>query len=196
MNPENTGLMTMFKILRSVSVAIAVLILMACSGITPIKPSPTIKTYEPVWINAYWTGGQTGAPLITTVGPGSFTGTYCPYTSLILENHSSRYQSVFSNSRNVLVFKNVCNQTSDLLVCQVGGNVSEFPLCNNDATTTPLSRLASVNMGPNNSGLQSTTWRETGLELDLNIFYCGIGDTFTLGSIAGAASTDCIQAPK
>jgi hypothetical protein len=48
-------------------------------------------------------------------------------------------------------------------------------------------------MGPNGTGLQSTTWRETGLALDLNIFYCGIGDTFTLGIISGTNPTDCLQ---
>lgn len=60
-----------------------------------------------------------------------------------------------------------------------GSAANEFPVCNPNGVSTPLSRLASVSMGPNNSGIQSTTWRETALNLDLNIFWCGVGDSFT-----------------
>ena len=74
-----------------------------------------------------------------------------------------------------------------------GGNSSEFPVCDPNSRTTPRNRLMVVSMGPSGSGLQSTTWRETGVNLDLNIFYCGIGDTFTLGAISGANPTDCLQ---
>jgi hypothetical protein len=189
--------MTLPKNLRGVAVVLAVVIMTACAGSPDITiPSAVkIKTYNPVWIIATWDGGKTGAPgHFDTVGPGSFTGTYCPANSLILENHSTRYQSVFSWSPSTLVFKNTCNQPTELLVCRNPGSASnEFPVCNPDAVSTPLSRLASVSMGANNSGLQSTTWRETALNLDLNIFWCGVGDSFTLGSVAGVDPTDCIE---
>jgi hypothetical protein len=185
--------------LRNASVVLAVLIMTACGGPTaPDVVKSAIKTYNPVWIKASWTGGKTGAPVFDSVGPGDFTGSYCPATSLILENHSTRYQSVFSWAPTTLVFKNTCNQSVELLVCRSGSpgeSPSEFPICNPGSSSTPLSRLASVSLGPNNSGIQSTTWREAGLNLELNIFYCGVGDTFALGSIAGAQPTDCIQSP-
>ena len=185
--------------LRVASMAVSVLIMISCGAQTPTSPvGPTIKTYKAIWINSLWEGGQTGEASNTkAVGiPSNFTGTYCPVNSLILENHSSRYQAVFSNSRNVLVFKNTCNENANLMVCVSagsGGNFSEFPICNVDPRTTPASRLAQVNMGPNNSGIQSTTWREAGLGLSLNVFYCGVGDTLTLGAVSGADPTDCFK---
>lgn len=189
-------IMTLSNSRRGVPVVMSVLMMTACSAPSPSAPS-AIRTYQSVYINAYWTGGRTGSPTDSlAVGPGSFSGTYCPASSLIVENHSSRYQSVFSNSRDVLVFKNTCSASANLLVCVSagsGGNFSEFPICNTDPRTTPASRLASVNMGPNDSGLQSTTWRTTGVNLDVNIFYCGIGDSFTLGVVPGANPTDCIE---
>ncbi len=181
---------------RCASVVVTLLATMSCGGLPSIGPSK-IPTYESIYINASWSGGRTGTPLsVRTYGPGSFTGSYCPSESLILENHSTRYQSVFSNSASVLVFKNTCGQPANLLVCVSagsGGNSSEFPVCNTDPRTTPLSRLASVNMGPSSSGLQSTTWRTTGVNLDLNIFYCGVGDSFALGAVPGANPTNCIE---
>jgi hypothetical protein len=176
---------------------IAVSTLIACAGATPAAPSSTLKTYESVWINADWGLGAAGAAINTVAkGPGSFTGTYCPANSLIMDNHGTRYLSFFSNARSVLVFKNTCNESAELLVCVSsgsGGNFSEFPICNQDPRTTPISRLASVSLGPNNTGIQSVTWRDAGLALNLNVFYCGIGDTFSLGAISGAKSTDCLQ---
>lgn len=184
-------------ILRRVSTAAAILVTTACAGVTSVVPSSTIKTYEAAYIHADWGLGAAGEAINReNFPPGNFTGSYCPPTSLILDNHGTRYLSYFSNARNVLVFKNTCNQNADLLVCVSsgsGGNFSEFPVCNQDPRTTPLSRLASVNLGPNNSGIQSVTFRETGLALSLNIFFCGVGDTFSLGSISGAKPTDCIQ---
>jgi hypothetical protein len=177
-------------------VVLSFLVMAACN-MGSLTEESGLTTYRSVWINASWNGGRTGSPSSSeTDGPGSFTGSYCPLNSLILENHSSRYQSVFSNSRDVLVFKNSCNLPADLLVCVSagsGGNSSEFPVCNTDPRTTPLNRLASVNMGPNGNGIQSTTWRQTGLNLDLNIFYCGAGDVFTAGAVSGANPTDCLQ---
>jgi hypothetical protein len=85
---------------------------------------------------------------------------------------------------------------AELLACITypgTGNDSEFPVCNIDPRTTPLSRLASVSMGPSDSGFQSTTWRETGIDLDLNVFYCGDGDTFAAGVVSGANPTDCLE---
>src|SRR5204862_5135662 len=105
---------------------------------------------------------------------------------------STRYQSIFSWSPSTLVFKNTCSQPLEMLVCMIDGS-SEFPVCNSDGSSTPASRLASVSMGPNDTGLQSTTWREAGARVDLNIFWCGVGDSFTLGAISGVLPTDCIQ---
>ncbi len=187
------------KCRRGASVVLSLLVMAGCSAGSLTGDSGSgAATYEAVWINASWSGGATGAPFGSKAkGIGSnFTGSWCPAESLVLENHSSRYQSVFSNSRDVLVFKNNCGQPADLLVCATagsGGNSSEFPVCNTDPRTTPLSRLMSVNMGGSGSGLQSTTWRQTGVNLDLNIFYCGVGDTFTVGAVAGAKPTDCLM---
>jgi hypothetical protein len=156
-----------------------------------------VTTYQSVWINASWVGGRTGSPLNSQAyGPGSFTGSHCPPNSLILENHSARFKATFSNSQEVLVFKNTCSAPAHLLVCVTagsGGNYSEFPVCNTDPRTTPISRLAPVDMGPNDNTTLSITWREAGLNLDLNIFYCGVGDSFTLGAVSGAKPTDCLQ---
>lgn len=183
----------LYKHLGRAAVA-SVILFSGCSGVSPTTPAAAlVKTYEPVWINVIWDGGRTGAPEFRSVGPGNFTGTYCLPTSLILENHSSRYLSVFSNSQSVLVFKNTCTRPLDMLVCQVEGDRSEFPLCNDTAVTTPLSRMAVVNLGPNDSGLQSTTFRETGVRVNLNIFYCGQGDAFAGGVIPGVLPTDCVQ---
>jgi hypothetical protein len=170
----------------------------SCTALSPTTPGGSATTtYQSVWINASWGSGKTGSPDDSkAVGPGNFTGSYCPANSLILSNHSLQYQAVFSNSRDVLVFKNTCGENANLLVCVSagsGGNFSEFPVCNVDPRTTPFTRLASIDMGPNNSGLQSTTWRETGPSLSLNVFYCGVGDSFALGAIPGANPTDCIQ---
>jgi hypothetical protein len=186
------------KCRRGASVALSFLVMAACNmGSLTGESQSSLTTYRSAWINASWVGGRTGSPLSSkTDGPGSFTGSYCPLNSMILENHSSRYQGTFSNSKDVLVFKNTCNFSADLLVCVSagsGGNSSEFPVCNTDPRTTPLSRLMSVSMGPNDGGLQSTTWRETGVNLDLNLFYCGVGDTFTLGAVSGANPTDCLE---
>lgn len=157
---------------------------------------PTITTYRSVWINASWSGGATGSPLSSETDIPTFNGSYCPPASLDLQNHSSKYQSVFSNSLTTLVFKNACTQSASLLVCVTagsGGNFSDFPVCNVDPRTTPLSRLMVISLGPNSSGVQSMTWVPTGVNLDVNIFYCGVGDTFTAGAISGTNPTDCIQ---
>jgi hypothetical protein len=103
---------------------------------------------------------------------------------------------VFSNSRDVLVFKNNCGQPAELLVCVTagsGGSSSEFPVCDPNPRATLRSRLMAVSMAAAGYGLQSTTWRDTGVNLDLNIVYCGIGDAFTLGVVSGANPTDCLQ---
>ncbi len=188
--------MTLATSRRGVSAATLVLMIGSCGGLAPTEPSG-VATYQSVYINAYWTGGRTGPPNDSlALGPGSVGGSYCPASSLILENHGTRYQSVFSNSQSVLVFKNTCTAPANLLVCVSagsGGNFSEFPVCNADPRTTPISRLESVNMGSNDSGLQSMTWRTTGANLDLNIFYCGVGHSFALGVVAGANPTDCIR---
>jgi hypothetical protein len=188
--------MTPGKLRRGVTAGLSFIVMAGCNLSALTEPSGG-GTYQSVWINASWNGGRTGPPLSSrTSGPGNFTGSYCPPNSMILENHSSRYQDVFSNSASVLVFKNTCSGSANLLVCVTsgsGGNFSELPVCNTDPRTTPLSRLASVTMGPNGSGLQSTTWKETGVNLDLNIFYCGAGDAFTAGVISGANPTDCLQ---
>lgn len=184
---------------RGVSAALSFLVMAACNmGSLTGESDSGVVTYESVWINASWIGGATGAPMGSkTKGIGSnFTGSYCPAESLILENHSSRYQSVFSNSRDVLVFKNNCGQPAELLVCATagsGGNSSEFPVCDPNPRTTPRNRLMSVSMAASGNGLLSTTWRQTGVNLDINIFYCGVGDAFTLGVISGANPTDCLQ---
>jgi hypothetical protein len=188
--------MLLAKSVRGVSAGVLALLTGSCGSQSPTQPSVP-KTYQSVYINAYWTGGRTGSPNDSlALGPGSFSGSYCPASSLILDNHGTRYQGVFSNSQTVLVFKNTCTASANLLVCVSagsGGNFSEFPICNADPRTTPINRLASVNMGPNESGLQSTTWRTTGVNLDLNIFYCGIGDSFALGAVPGANPTDCMN---
>ena len=177
------------------SPAVLLVVLTACPALP--TESAGVKTYQSVWINSYWAGGRTGSPSDSkSVVPLNFPASYCPPNSMILENHSTRYQSVFSNSASVLVFKNTCSESANLLACVSagsGGNFSEFPICNVDPRTTSFSRLAQVDMGPNNSGSQSMTWRTTGLGLSLNIFYCGIGDTFALGVVPGADPTDCIQ---
>jgi hypothetical protein len=184
------------RVLRSLSIVAAVLIMSSCGAISPTAPAESkIKTYPAISVYAYWSGGAVGGPTDSRGDVPNFTGSYCPANSLVLENHSTRYQSVFSNSTKVLVFKNLCDKPAHLLVCVSagsGGNFSEFPVCNIDPRTTPLSRLMPIDMGPNDSGLQSTTWREAGLALSLQIYYCGVGDTFTLGAVPGANPTDCL----
>jgi hypothetical protein len=185
------------RLLRGVAIATAVVFMTSCGASSPTSPAaPKIKTYPAISIYAYWSGGAVGGPTDSRGDVPNFTGTYCPANSLVLENHSTRYQSVFSNSTQVLVFKNLCAEPANLLVCVSagsGGNFSEFPICNIDPRTTPASRLMPINMGPNTSGLQSTTWREAGLALSLQIYYCGVGDTFTLGAVPGTNPTDCLQ---
>jgi hypothetical protein len=185
------------RLLRGVAMATAVVIMSSCGALSPTSPAASkIKTYPAISLYAYWSGGAAGGPSDSRFDVPNFTGTYCPLNSLVLENHSTRYQSVFSNSTQVLVFKNLCAESANLLVCVSagsGGNFSEFPICNIDPRTTPASRLMPINMGPNTSGLQSTTWREAGLALSLQIYYCGVGDTFTLGAVPGANPTDCLQ---
>jgi hypothetical protein len=184
------------RILRSLLMVAAVLTMSSCGALSPTAPEASkIKTYPAISIYAYWSGGAVGGPTDSRGDVPNFTGTYCPANSLVLENHSTRYQSVFSNSTKVLVFKNLCDKPAHLLVCVSagsGGNFSEFPVCNIDPRTTPASRLTPIDMGPNDSGIQSTTWRETGLALSLQIYYCGVGDTFTLGAVPGANPTDCL----
>ena len=157
----------------------------------------SIKTYESIWINSNWSSGAAGAPEKTTsVVPNNIPTGYCNPSSLILSNHGTTYQSTFSWSKDVLVFKNNCTAAAELMVCITapGPDGSEFPACNVDPRTTPFSRLKSVSMGSaNGPALQATTWRETKLELHINVFYCGVGDTFAAGIIAGAKPTDCIK---
>jgi hypothetical protein len=188
--------MSLFGILRGVCVSAAVLVMVGCAASTT-KPDALFKTYASAYIHANWGLGAAGEPIDRKNFPaGSFTGSICPTDSLIMDNHGTRYVTFFSNSRNGLVFKNTCNANADLLVCVSsgsGGNFSEFPVCNQDPSTTPLSRLASVNLGPNNSGLQSVTYRDAGLSLDINVFFCGVGDAFAAGLISGAKPTDCLQ---
>src|SRR5262245_13500543 len=115
----------------------------SCSKLT--EPTDVLKTYRSVWINASWTGGRTGPPLnVKTDGPGSFSGSYCPPSALILENHSTRFKNIWSWADQTLVFKNTCTAPVEMAACVsagTGGNSSEFPVCNTDPRTTPLSRL-------------------------------------------------------
>ena len=87
--------MTLSKNLRGVPAVLSVVMMTACAAFSPSAPTSSaskITTYQSIWINADWSGGRTGSPLETkTVGPGAFTGSYCPANSLILENHSARY---------------------------------------------------------------------------------------------------------
>lgn len=184
------------RILRGLSMMAAVLIMSSCGAMSPTAPAASkIKTYPAISLYAYWPGDG-GQPTTVRGDVPNFTGTYCPpKDSLVLENHTTRYQSVFSNSTKVLVIKNLCNQSAHLMVCVSagsGGNSSEFPVCNVDPRTTPFSRLMPIDLGPNDSGVQSMTWRETGLALSLQIYYCGVGDTMTLGAVSGVNPTECL----
>ncbi len=174
-----------------------VLTLTSCSVSDDFATEPLLNTYQSVWINADWSGGATGPPLtLKAVTPVSSGASLCPATSLILENHSTRFKAFFSFSDEGLVFKNNCTSPANLLVCASagsGGNFSEFPVCNVDPRTTPLSRLSAINLAAFTNDLSSMRWAETGLNLNLNIFYCGVGDAFAAGVISGANVTDCIQ---
>lgn len=178
--------------LRYLCMALSLLSLTAC----PTEPSNDIKTYRSIWINAGWSGGRTGSPLSSKADVPGIPGSYCPTSAVILENHSARYKSTFSWSEQVLVVKNNCVEALELLACVsagTGGNASEFPICNTDPRTTPLDRLKPLSLGPGTSGLQSMTWVTTGLNLDLNIFYCAVGHAFTVGVVKKANPTDCIE---
>lgn len=170
------------------------LLISSCGG--GGNDAPELRTYQSVWINASWSGGANGPPTnLTAVVPANLVGSHCPPNSLILDKNGTRFLSTFSNSREVLVFANTCTAPANLLVCVSagsGGNASEFPVCNVDPRTTPLSRLHSVNMGPSGTGSQSMTWRTARGNLSLNIFYCAVGDAMTGGVIAGTNPTDCL----
>jgi hypothetical protein len=176
---------------------VALLAMTACDALNPTKPdpvTPVIKTYASTWISASWSGGRTGSPLDSRA-VSSTHGGMCPASSLLLENHSTRFQYLFSWSNQVLVFYNNCTAAASLLVCATsgtGGNGSEFPVCDQDPRTTPLSRMAIIDMGPADNTIRSATWRQTGPNLDINIFYCAPGDPFALG-VSGSKPTDCLQ---
>ncbi len=179
----------------------AMLATMACDLLNPTdKPDPTppppvIKTYPAMKINARWSGGRTGSPSNLEAVEGTHGG-FCPASSLLLENHSARFKNLFSWSEQVLVIYNNCTAAASLLVCSTyggGGSSSEFPSCDKDPSTTPLSRMDIVELGPANNSLQSATWRTTGPALDIFIFYCNPGDPFALNIIPGAKPTDCMQ---
>ena len=183
---------------RSTLVVLSLVPMSACKDLIPTATSAKsgVKTYESVWINANWGGSAKGAAEKTTsVTPNNIPSSFCPANSMILSNHGTTYKSVFSNSESVLVFKNTCNAPAELLVCITypGPDGSEFPACNEDPRTTPYNRLASVSMGPFSSGIESTTWRETKISLHLNVFYCGVGDSFAYGIVPGSKPTDCIK---
>lgn len=93
------------------------------------------------------------------------------------------------------MFKNTCNQLAHQLACVTypGPDGSEFNACNVDPRTTPISRLPAVDLGSNDSGIESMFWSGTKLELHINIFYCGVGDSFAYGVVPGAKPTDCIK---
>jgi hypothetical protein len=155
-----------------------------------------VKTYESIWINANWGSGARGsAEKTTAVTPNNIPSSYCPASSLILSNYGTTYKAYFSWSETSLVFKNTCNQPAHLLVCVTypGPDGSEFPACNVDPRTTPINRLEEVDLGPNDSGMPSMSWRQTKLSLSINIFYCGVGDSFAYGVVPGAKPTDCIK---
>jgi hypothetical protein len=186
---------------RMVALLMSGALIAGCSS--PSTPSTAVKTYRSVWINAKWIGPATGPPLSTKAdGPGSFNGRYCPAASLILENHSTRFQNVFSWAPTTLVFKNTCDMDITLLVCVTAGSVSTgstFPTCDVDPRATPLARLTRISIGSvlnefaGTSSDRSLAWADSGLTLDLNVFYCGLDDQFTSNVVQSRYPTDCVD---
>lgn len=158
--------------------------------------APQFKTYEAIYIHASWGGGATGPPINSKgIVPPNFTRSYCPPNLLDLQNHNQVYASLFGDTSSDLVFANRCSAPIDLLVCASAGSgspPSAFPICNIDPRTTPMSRLKIINLGAAGNGTRSAFWETSPLSLDLNIFYCGVGDTGTAGLIPGANPTDCL----
>jgi hypothetical protein len=153
-----------------------------------------VVTYPAIMITASFpfSGQATDVKSVVPI----FSGSHCLPSSLQMENRTARYKSLFSWSETVFVFANQCTAPAHLLVCVFagsGGNSSEFPVCNVDPRTTPASRLAPIDMAGGGQGAASATWRENGGSISLVVFYCGVGDNFSLGGIPGANPTDCIQ---
>jgi hypothetical protein len=178
--------------------ATAVVTALLASGCTksgPTGPSSNLKIYKSVWINASWVGGAAGPPVnVKSETPANWEGTLCQPSSLLMENHSTRYQSVLgANVRNELVIYNNCTHPRDLYICvTAGGTERNFPTCNTDPRTTPPSRLYIGNLDAANNGIRSYIEETTSANLDINIFYCADGSSFAAGVIPGTNATDCM----
>lgn len=163
------------------------------SDVTSVVAS--VNTYTPIRISGSFPFSGQAEKLRGDV-PANLSGSYCLPSSLVLENRTTRFKSLFSNSESAFVFYNSCKQPANLLVCVFagsGGNLADLPVCNVDPYTTPLSRLASISMAAEGNGITSAYWVENRGSIDVNIFYCAVGDVFAAGAIPGKNATECVK---
>ncbi len=182
--------MTLKQSVRGAFSVLSVLIMTACPGVLPTEPVG-FKTYESGIITATWSGGRTGTPTNSTgytpgyfPANGVFTGTYCPTSSIVLQNHVQQTRGLF--------IRNNCSKPVSMLVCGFAGSGSgnaDLPTCNVDPRTTPLNRLLVVDLAVGEEQFVANTL----LSLSLVVLYCGVGDLFTLGVVASKNPTDCFQ---
>jgi hypothetical protein len=161
---------------------------------TSSTSSGGLATYPAVWISASFPFSGQATSYRSIVD--NATGSHCPPNTLLLENRTARYKSLFSNSESAFVFFNNCTAPMELLVCAFagsGGNTSELPVCNVDPVTTPMSRLRSISMAGAGRGTQSATWVDNRGSISVNIFYCGVGATFSAGAVRGKNPTECLK---
>jgi hypothetical protein len=159
--------------------------------------APLLRTYGSTHINANWSGGATGNPISTkSVVPTDNTASNCPPNSIDLQNHGTKYQNILGNiTTTQLVLANNCTSPVTLLACVSAGSgsgVNTLPVCNTDPRTTPASRLQVFELAAAGNGIRSLGLVNSPNNIDVNVFYCGVGDTFTLGVVAGAQPTDCL----
>lgn len=192
-HPRST---TLSRALRCVVLTVGFAGLTACEAsdevLSPEPPAPAARRFQAVWINASWSGGRTGTPLgVKAVSPSSFFGRLCPASSLVMENHSTRFPGF--GSTDILVISNNCTIPVLIAVCATagsGGSGSSLPVCAIDPRKTPLNRVKIARLS---GGGQPEPLGQTSRNLDINVFFCSDISTFNWGKVPGADPTDCVD---
>jgi hypothetical protein len=176
---------------RLLPIALAALTTTTC---TPASPDDFYDVVPAIWIQARWAGGAAGPPSNSSSDVPSKTAAaapYCPPSSIILENHGTRFLYLESSARNELIIYNNCNAALELAVCVTagsGGGGSFLPICSQAPRLTPLSNLNFYSLDSRQHRPETTP-----ANLDINIFYCPGDLIFAAGVIPGANASDCVK---
>ena len=182
------------------------LTLSACigSGVTDPGTVNTIqdnrRAFPAVWISASWSAGVAGAPTaVSTVLPSGYFGTLCAVSSLVIENHPTKYANLTGGGAQFLVIGSSCTLPVNLAVCRnVGSSGTTSPPLGPCAAEPRQSLIENVQV--QRVGAATTTapvaFGATSLNVAVEIFMCSDLSDFNFRLAApkfGVAQTDCVE---